>query len=226
MCSRRSLFRNVPWTRRNNRRICKRPCTRGSAKRSAAARCSATTTGFCMSWNAASLVGGPCEHVIDSWAFTPRTLRILYAPCEGQRRYLGLMAPLEAGDAATLPINPEIWASCFPAFASTLRLIGARGRHDAYETTRLEAWSAGRVAIGGDAAHAMPPTLAQGACCAIMNALSLAVFVSRGSPIENALQRWEAQERGLTDHTQARSAELARTRALGSGMQWDDVGLR
>jgi 2-methyl-3-hydroxypyridine 5-carboxylic acid dioxygenase len=40
------------------------------------------------------------------------------------------------------------------------------------------------------------------------------------------LQRWEAQERHLTDHTQARSAELARTRALGSGMQWDDVGLR
>src|SRR5262249_61399619 len=136
------------------------------------------------------------------------------------------MAPLEAGDAATLPINPDIWASCFPAFASTVRLIGTRGRHDAYETTRLDAWSVGRVAVVGDAAHAMPPTLAQGACCAMMNALSLAVLVSKGSPIENALQRWEAQERGLTDHTQARSAELARTRALGSGMQWDDVGLR
>jgi 2-methyl-3-hydroxypyridine 5-carboxylic acid dioxygenase len=72
----------------------------------------------------------------------------------------------------------------------------------------------------------MPPTLAQGACGAMMNALSLAVFVSDGSPIEDALKRWEAQERGLTDHTQARSAELARTRALGSGMHWDDVGLR
>src|SRR2546423_1041127 len=68
--------------------------------------------------------------------------------------------------------------------------------------------------------------LAQGACCAMMNALSLAQFVSDGSEITRALQRWEAQERHLTDHTQARSAELARTRALGSGMQWDDVGLR
>src|SRR4029450_9611800 len=54
MCSRRSLFLKVPWTRRNNSRTCKRPCTRGSAKRSAAARCSPTVTGFCMSWNAAS----------------------------------------------------------------------------------------------------------------------------------------------------------------------------
>jgi 2-methyl-3-hydroxypyridine 5-carboxylic acid dioxygenase len=72
----------------------------------------------------------------------------------------------------------------------------------------------------------MPPQLAQGACCAMMNALSLAQFVSDGSEITSALQRWEAQERHLTDQTQARSAELARTRALGSGMQWDDVGLR
>jgi hypothetical protein len=41
----------------------------------------------------------------------------------------------------------------------------------------------------------------------MMNTLSLAVFVSQGSPIENALQRWEARERGLTDDTQARSAD-------------------
>jgi 2-methyl-3-hydroxypyridine 5-carboxylic acid dioxygenase len=119
-----------------------------------------------------------------------------------------------------------VWEACFPEFASALRLIGSRGRHDVYETTRLDTWSVGRVAVVGDAAHAMPPQLAQGACCAMMNALSLAQFVSDGSEITPALQRWEAQERHLTDHTQARSAELARTRALGSGMQWDDVGLR
>jgi 2-methyl-3-hydroxypyridine 5-carboxylic acid dioxygenase len=82
------------------------------------------------------------------------------------------------------------------------------------------------VAIVGDAAHALPPTLAQGACLAMMNALSLSVFVSGAADIPTALERWEAQERPLTDHTQARSAELAATRALGAGMQWDDIGLR
>src|SRR5215467_15726468 len=46
MCSRRSLFLNVPWTRRNNSRTCKRPCTRGSAKRSDAARWSPTIAGL------------------------------------------------------------------------------------------------------------------------------------------------------------------------------------
>ncbi len=172
------------------------------------------------------LVGEPWNRVINSWVLNPRTLRILYAPCEEGRRYIGLMAPVDAKDASTLPIDPAVWEPCFPEFASALRLIGSRGRHDVYETTRLDAWSVGRVAIVGDAAHAMPPQLAQGACCAMMNALSLAQFVSDGSEITGALQRWEAQERHLTDHTQARSAELARTRALGSGMQWDDVGLR
>jgi 2-methyl-3-hydroxypyridine 5-carboxylic acid dioxygenase len=172
------------------------------------------------------LVGGQWNHVIDSWAFNPRTLRILYAPCEEGRRYIGLMAPVQDKDASTLPIDPAVWETCFPEFASALRLIGSRGRHDVYETTRLDTWSVGRVAIVGDAAHAMPPQLAQGACCAMMNALSLAQFVSDGSEMTGALQRWEMQERALTDDTQARSAELARTRALGSGMQWDDVGLR
>ena len=60
----------------------------------------------------------------------------------------------------------------------------------------------------------------------MMNALSLAEIVTGGSDVGASLQRWEAQERALTDHTQARSAELARTRALGAGMQWDDIGLR
>jgi 2-methyl-3-hydroxypyridine 5-carboxylic acid dioxygenase len=172
------------------------------------------------------LIGGQWNNVIDSWAFNPRTLRILYAPCEEGRRYIGLMAPVQDKDASTLPIDPAVWETCFPEFASALRLIGSRGRLDVYETTRLDTWSVGRVAIVGDAAHAMPPQLAQGACCAMMNALSLAQFVSDGSEITGALHRWEMRERALTDDTQARSAELARTRALGSGMQWDDVGLR
>jgi 2-methyl-3-hydroxypyridine 5-carboxylic acid dioxygenase len=174
----------------------------------------------------AGLVGGDWDHVIDFWAFHPRTLRILYAPCEAGQLYCAMMAPRKDAAASALPIDPALWSSGFPTLAPALAAIGSRGRYDVYETTHLDTWSVGRVAIVGDSAHAMPPTLAQGAGCAMMNALRLAEIVAGGSEIEGALQRWEAQERALTDHTQARAAELARTRALGRGMHWDDVGLR
>src|SRR6185436_4402908 len=92
----------------------------------------------------ADLVGEPWNRVIDSWALTPRTLRILYAPCEEGKRYVGLMAPVEDKDASTLPIDPAVWEPSFPEFAAALQLIGSRGRHDVYETTHLETWSVGR----------------------------------------------------------------------------------
>jgi 2-methyl-3-hydroxypyridine 5-carboxylic acid dioxygenase len=174
----------------------------------------------------ARFVGGDWEHVIDFWAFEPRTLRILYAPCEDGKLYFAMMAPRDDKDAASLPVDPAVWGAVFPMLRSAIETIGTRGRYDVYETTRLERWSVGRVLILGDAAHALPPTLAQGACLAMMNALSLAEIVTGGAEVVASLQRWEAQERALTDHTQARSAELAATRALGAGMQWDDIGLR
>jgi 2-methyl-3-hydroxypyridine 5-carboxylic acid dioxygenase len=173
-----------------------------------------------------SFVGDAWDHVIDFWAFEPRTLRILYAPCEAGRLYMAMMSPRDDHEASKLPIDPAVWTGAFPMLAGAIESVGSRGRYDVYETTRLDAWSAGRVAIVGDAAHAMPPTLAQGACLAMMNALSLAKYVSEGSDLTVDLQWWEKQERALTNHTQSRSAELARTRALGSGMQWDDIGMR
>jgi 2-methyl-3-hydroxypyridine 5-carboxylic acid dioxygenase len=134
-----------------------------------------------------------------------------------------MMAPLEDKAASSLPIDVEIWASCFPDLRPALEAIGSSGRYDVYETTTLSRWWSGRVAIIGDAAHAMPPTLGQGAGCAMMNALSLAVAVDgvRPEAFGEALKAWEARERPLTDHTQASAARLAKTRALANGMPWE-----
>ena len=67
---------------------------------------------------------------------------------------------------------------------------------------KLKRWSRGRVAIVGDAAHSLPPNIGQGGGCAMMNALSLAVYLERENDVAAALQTWEREERALTEHTQ------------------------
>jgi 2-polyprenyl-6-methoxyphenol hydroxylase-like FAD-dependent oxidoreductase len=73
--------------------------------------------------------------------------------------------------------------------------VGADGRWDLFEYVVLHRWSAGRVAIVGDAANAMSPNTGQGAGTAGMNALSLAVFASEAATVEEGLAGWEARER-------------------------------
>ncbi len=169
--------------------------------------------------------GGEWDHVIDFWATAPEMLRILYTPCGPNLLYMAMMAPLENGEANAVPVHPEPWIRCFPQLAPILSRLGDAGRYDIYETTRLARWSQGRVAIVGDAAHAMPPTLAQGAGCAMMNALGLAVAMEEFPAVPEALLHWEDRERPMTDHTQSRAAEIAETRVLAAGMDWDDTGL-
>ncbi|WPB57453.1 NAD(P)/FAD-dependent oxidoreductase [Xylophilus sp. GOD-11R] len=172
------------------------------------------------------LKGGEWDRVIDFWATRERTLRILYTPCGENTLYMAMMAPLNDPAANAIPVDPEIWSAAFPALRPVLTTLADRGRYDLYEKTVLKTWSSGKVAIVGDSAHAMPPTLAQGAGCAIMNALGLAVATEETDTVEEALALWQRRERPLTDHTQSRAAELAASRSLASGMAWDDVGLR
>jgi 2-polyprenyl-6-methoxyphenol hydroxylase-like FAD-dependent oxidoreductase len=61
------------------------------------------------------------------------------------------------------------------------------------------------VAVTGDAAHALPPNIGQGGGCAMMNGLSLAVFLDRFDDVPKALEAWEQNERPMTDHTQRMS---------------------
>jgi 2-methyl-3-hydroxypyridine 5-carboxylic acid dioxygenase len=166
------------------------------------------------------------DHVIDFWRTGERTLRILYVPCNDRDVYLAMMAPRVDKDAAAIPINKKVWSAAFLELAPIIAGIGSQGRYDGYETTRVDRWSIGRVAIVGDAAHAMAPTIGQGAGCAMMNSLGLAVALAEAPSIEEALILWERRERPLTEHTQAISAHLAKTRKLSEGHHWDDDTLR
>lgn len=172
------------------------------------------------------LGSGTWDHVIDFWNLEHRSLRILYVPCNEDDLYLAMMAPVADREASSIPVRQDIWIEGFPQLEPVLRKVTVGGRYDAYETSKLIRWSSGQVAIIGDAAHAMAPTLGQGAGTAMMNALALAVGVTEMPNIQEALQSWEDHERPLTENTQDMSAAVAKERAMSRGEAWNDSTLR
>ncbi|MBD8893647.1 bifunctional 3-(3-hydroxy-phenyl)propionate/3-hydroxycinnamic acid hydroxylase [Roseibium litorale] len=67
-----------------------------------------------------------------------------------------------------------------------------------FECKSAQTWRKGRILLGGDAAHTMPPTLGQGACSAIRDAANLAWkldFVLRGLADESLLDTYESERR-------------------------------
>jgi len=122
--------------------------------------------------------------------------RFLYNPCDTRQLYLAMTMLHEDVEARALPLKKSVWKKSFPQLAHLIDRIG-EGRYDRFEYIRLKRWSSGKVAVIGDAAHAIPPNIGQGAGCAMMNALSLAVYLEKSD-----LAEWEEKERPLTDHTQ------------------------
>jgi 2-polyprenyl-6-methoxyphenol hydroxylase-like FAD-dependent oxidoreductase len=131
--------------------------------------------------------------------------RVLYTPCSEDKIYVALTMLDSDVIAKAVPLRKPEWKSSFPHLAGLIDRLGDDGRYDRFELIKLKRWSSGRVAVIGDAAHALPPNIGQGAGCGMMNALSLAVFLDRFDNPSEALASWEKQERPLTDHTQRMS---------------------
>ena len=74
-----------------------------------------------------------------------------------------------------------------------------------YDRRPLASWTKGRLALLGDAAHAMLPHLGQGANQAIEDGVALAVFLEGrdSAEISDVLHRYEAFRRERTDVVQA-----------------------
>jgi 2-polyprenyl-6-methoxyphenol hydroxylase-like FAD-dependent oxidoreductase len=148
------------------------------------------------------------EHGATTIEYWSGSRRVLYTPCSENDIYIALTM-LNSDDAATaVPIDKALWTRSFPHIAPLIDRIGTEGRYDPFELIKLRRWSAGKVAVIGDAAHALPPNIGQGGGCAMMNALALAVHLDRHRAVEDALAAWETAERPLTDHTQRVSVLL------------------
>ena len=134
--------------------------------------------------------------------------RVLYTPCSDGQLYLALTMLDSDRVARAVPIDVAAWSAAFPHLAPLFPRLGPEARYDRFGYVSLKRWSAGRVAVIGDAAHALPPNIGQGAGCSMMNALSLAEHLEHLPDMAAALAAWERKERPLTAHTQRVSVFL------------------
>jgi 2-polyprenyl-6-methoxyphenol hydroxylase-like FAD-dependent oxidoreductase len=136
--------------------------------------------------------------------------RVGIAPCSDKLVYAYLSSPNDDARAVSIPLDIALWQEAFPALKSFFDRIkdpAAAVRH-AYPVARTKSWHVGKVAILGDAAHALPPTLAQGAGLAMTNGYALAKTLDEQADVEMALNEWERRYRWISNQTQNWSVRL------------------
>jgi 2-polyprenyl-6-methoxyphenol hydroxylase-like FAD-dependent oxidoreductase len=141
------------------------------------------------------------------------------------------LIPLSAGDCYLALVAPEVtpqhglsgpgvvtqmqdMLSQFGGWIGPLRDVidgpGSAAYGPIEQVTVAEPWARGRVLIGGDAAHATSPHMAQGAAMAAEDAIVLAAELDRGDRLDQALDAWYRRRLPRATLVQDYSAALMR----------------
>lgn len=178
-------------------------------------------------WRFAGRVAGGVSHPVEMWGAGQRVGLVplrgedtVYAffvdnappgtPGDSERRRVGFVRQRFAHFGGDVP---RVLAALGDDSAALLH-------HDIEEVV-LDAWVRERVALLGDAAHAMTPNLGQGAAMAIEDAFVLARELATRADAAAALHAYEARRRPRVADIQTRS------RSLGRVAQWQSfLGVR
>ena len=134
--------------------------------------------------------------------------RVGIAPASKDYNYVFLCCPEnDIKGRMQQPFSLDAWMETHPWYRDYLQRLPRHPEEHwrPFYDVKCHAWSQGRVAIVGDAAHGMAPNLGQGACVAIVNAVVLARVVTEADDIPAALINWERHERPYIDQTQRNS---------------------
>ncbi|MFL9932145.1 alpha/beta hydrolase fold domain-containing protein [Paraburkholderia sp. RL18-103-BIB-C] len=108
----------------------------------------------------------------------------------------------QAGDVGQLR---RAFEGCEPTVQKMLEAVDSTFITGMYHRDPIENWSTGRIGLLGDAAHAMVPYLAQGACQSIEDAWVLAACLKNHGPagVQDALLEYERRRQPRTTRIQA-----------------------
>jgi 2-polyprenyl-6-methoxyphenol hydroxylase-like FAD-dependent oxidoreductase len=123
-------------------------------------------------------------------------LRVGVAPCSDDYTYMFIIGPERENRATRVPLDKAYWSRHFPHLAEYFDAITPEmSVHHRHHVVHCDTWVKGNVAIIGDAAHAQPPNLGQGAGVAMAAAWELAECAAYAPDIRTALADWETSSR-------------------------------
>jgi 2-methyl-3-hydroxypyridine 5-carboxylic acid dioxygenase len=141
--------------------------------------------------------------VLEEW--WGRGKRVGQLPVARDVLYVYMSSQESDTRATRVPIDGEYWSAQFPGIDPVIfeKLSRAEARHDPYPYVRPARWSAGTVALAGDALNALPPSLGLGVSLGLRNArLLVEALAARPADIPGALAEWEQAARPDTEWVQ------------------------